>query len=383
MSQKSQGGSLRPKKQSPPVKPAHPALVLRDPLALENPFFLMVSPQLLPFLVALATVATVIAAQAVISGAFSMARAATQLGLLPRLEIRHTSESQSGQIYLPVINWMLLVGVLSLVIGFGSSAGLASAYGIAVSGAMLVDTVLAVIYAHRGWRLPLALVLVASVPFLVLEVAFFGANLIKLPDGGYIPLTLAMGLALAMACWWRGTQLSLTRAEKTMIDLDGFARTMQNSSVQRVPGVAMFLTSNPVAVPSSLLHNLKHNRVLHERNVIVTVETLRVPHVPDAERAEYQPLTEDFARLRLRFGFMQTPNVSRALGLARREGLKFDVMTTSFFLGRRRMMVGARRGLPRLFDRIYVLLYRFAADPSDYYHLPRERVVELGARMTV
>lgn len=359
------------------------ALVLRDPAALSNPFFHMVPAPVLPVLVALATAATVIAAQAVITGAFSMARAAIQLGLLPRLAIRHTSELQSGQIYLPAVNWLLLFGVLSLVLSFGSSESLASAYGIAVTGAMLVDTVLAVVFAHRGWRFPLWGVLLAAVPFVVLELTFFGSNLVKLPDGGYVPLTLALCLALIMASWWRGTQLSFARSQKQMVELEGFAQKMLTSSAHSVPGVAMFLTSNPAAVPPALLHNLKHNRVLHERNVIVTVETMRVPHVPEDERADYEPINERFSRLRLRFGFMETPNVTRALIQARREGLKFDVMTTSFFLGRRKVVPGARIGLPLLLDRIYVALTRFAADPSEFYHLPRDRVVELGARMAV
>lgn len=303
------------------------ALVMRTPETLSNPFFHMVPAAVLPALVALATTATVIAAQAVITGAFSMARAAILRGLLPRLAIRHTSERQSGQIYLPAVNWILMIAVLWLVLAFGSSEGLASAYGIAVTGAMLVDTALAVTFAHRGWRLPLWLALLAALPFLALETAFFSSNLIKLPDGGYVPVTIAAGIALLMASWWRGTQLSMARSGRDMVGLNDFAERMQRSSTHRVPGVALFLTSTPAAVPPALLHNLKHNRVLHERNVIVTVETLRVPHVADEERAVYEPINESFARLRLRFGFMETPNVSKALSLARREGLKFDVMT--------------------------------------------------------
>ncbi|MCW3780300.1 potassium transporter Kup [Defluviimonas salinarum] len=359
------------------------ALVLRDPSALANPFFHLVPPALLPALVALATAATVIAAQAVITGAFSMARAAIQLGLLPRLTIRHTSESQSGQIYLPAVNALLLIGVLSFVFGFGTSEALASAYGIAVTGAMLVDTVLAVVFASRGWRIPLFVSILVAVPFLVLETAFFGSNLLKIFDGGYVPVLIASGLGLVMASWWRGTQLSLALSQKQKVDLESFATSMLTSSAQVVPGVAMFFTSNASSVPPALLHNLKHNRVMHARNIIVTVETARVPHVGDEERAEYQEINERFARLRLRFGFMETPNVTRALGQARREGLKFVVMETSFFLGRRKVVLGARAGVLRLLDRIYIALTRVAADPSDFYRLPRDRVVELGARMTV
>ncbi len=359
------------------------ALVLSQPSALENPFFLMVPPVLLPPLVALATVATVIASQAVISGAFSMARAAIQLGLLPRLSIVHTSESQSGQIYIPSVNWLLLFGVLSFVTSFRTSEALAAAYGIAVTGAMIVDTILAVVFAHRGWKYSLPLVLLVAAPFLALEGTFLLSNLAKLPDGGYVPVSMAICVGLLMFAWWRGTQLAFEKGHREMVNLDNFAASMMRSSAHVVPGTAFFLTSDPVAVPPALLHNLKHNRVLHERNVVLTVETVRVPLIREAERVEYEPINDRFARLRLRFGFMETPNVSKALGRARREGVKFDVMNTSFFLGRRKVVLGARIGLPLVLDRLFIALGRFAADPSDFYHLPRDRVVELGSRMTV
>jgi KUP system potassium uptake protein len=359
------------------------ALVLRVPEAIENPFFLMVSPKLLPFLVALATVATVIAAQAVITGAYSMTRAAIQLGLLPRLAIFHTSESQSGQIYIPAVNWLLLLGVLAFVTTFGSSEALAAAYGISVTGAMLVDTVLAVIFFHRGWKWPLPLVLICATPLVLLEGTFLLSNLTKVPQGGYVPVVLSISFGAIMFAWWRGVQLAFERGHREMVELDGFARSMARSSAHVVPGTAIFLTSDPQAVPPALLHNLKHNRVLHEKNVILTVQTERVPFIPTMERANYEPIDERFARLTLRFGFMETPNISRALGQARRMGLKFDVMTTSFFLGRRKVVAGARKGIPLLLDRLFISLGRFATDPSDYYFLPRDRVVELGSRMTV
>jgi KUP system potassium uptake protein len=358
-------------------------LVLKDPAALENPFFLMVSPTLLPFLVALATLATVIAAQAVITGAYSMARAAIQLGLLPRLAIVHTSESHLGQIYIPAINWMLLFGVLSFVASFRTSENLAAAYGIAVTGAMIVDTILATIYANRGWRWPLWIALPVALPFFAIEGTFLVSNLIKVPDGGYAPLGFGIFCSLLMFSWWRGVQLAFERSHREMVNLDSFSGSMLKSSAHVVPGTAFFLSSDSQAVPPALLHNLKHNRVLHEKNVILTVETIRVPEIPEEDRAEYEPINERFARLRLRFGFMETPNVSRALGRARREGLKFDVMNSSFFLGRRKVVPGARMGLPLILDRLFIALGRFAADPSDFYHLPRDRVVELGSRMTV
>ncbi|MFO1176751.1 MAG: potassium transporter Kup [Paracoccaceae bacterium] len=359
------------------------ALVLRSPEALANPFFFMVPDKLLAPFVALATVATIIASQSVISGAFSLARAAVQLGLLPRLSIVHTSGSQSGQIYIPAINWLLLAGVLAFVLNFRSSEALASAYGISVTGAMVVDTIMAIIYAHRGWRFPYLAILPLAVPLLGLELTFFISNMTKFFHGGYVPVFLGITIAVLMFSWWRGTQLAMATAHRQMVDLDSFARSMMKSSVHVVPGTAFFLTSDPDAVPPAMLHNIKHNRVLHERNIILTLETVRVPTVSERDRADWRPINDRFARLSLRFGFMETPNVSRALGRARREGVKFDVMTTSFFLGRRKVVLGTSSGLPRMLDKLFIALGRFGADPSEFYQLPRDRVVELGARISV
>lgn len=359
------------------------ALVLAHPAAVENPFFALAPEAVLPALVVLATMATVIAAQAVISGAYSMTRAAMQLGLLPRMKIRHTSHGQSGQIYIGAVNWALLLGVLWLVVEFGSSGALASAYGIAVTGTMMITTALVVIYVVRAGfvRLPLALLLIA--PIAVIEAAFLASNLSKLADGGYVPLILAVTLAVSMWAWWRGTQNILAKSHKQLIAFDSFVRSMRHSSVHVVPGTAFFLTPDAGVVPSALLHNLKHNRVLHDRNVLLTVETLRVPVAAPEERASYEELDDRFARLTLRFGFMETPNVSRAMVHARRAGLRFDVMTLSFFLGRRRPVVTGPFGISRILDRLYAQLARLSADPSDFYHLPRDRVVELGERVAV
>jgi len=359
------------------------ALVLANPEALENPFFGMASPELLPFLVVLATAATVIAAQAVISGAFSMGRAAIQLGLLPRLTIRHTAADQSGQIYIGAINWLLLVGVLLLVFGFGTSAALASAYGIAVTGTMLVTTALACLYLIHARILSRALALLLVGPIFALETVFLASNLTKVLDGGFVPLAVALVLGLVMWAWWRGTQSVLVKAHKQMISLDGFITSMAKSSVHIVPGTAFFLSPEPDVVPSALLHNLKHNRVLHEKNIILTIETLRTPLADPDERADYQTLSDRFGRLILRFGFMETPNVSRAMGRARKLGLRFDVMRSSFFLGRRRPVVVGAWTANRVMDRIYAILTRFSADPTEFYHLPRDRVVELGERVAV
>lgn len=359
------------------------ALVLADPMAGADPFFEMAPEPALPFLVALATAATVIAAQAVISGAYSMARAAMQLGLLPRMSIRHTAQEQSGQIYIATVNWGLLFGVTWLVLAFGSSSALASAYGIAVTGTMVITTFLAVLYVWQSGRLPLVLAVLVALPIAVLEFAFLASNLTKLAEGGYVPLAVGALMAVVMWSWWRGTQVLLARAHKQSVGLASFVRSMAKSSAQMVPGTAFFLSPDPEVVPTALLHNLKHNRVLHEQVVFLTVETLRVPYATPAERASFERLSERFGQVILRFGFMETPNVSRAMGAARRAGLKFDVMTSTFFLGRRRAVATGPFGLDRALDRIYALLARLAADPSEYYHLPRDRIVELGERVAI
>lgn len=359
------------------------ALVIGDPAALRNPFFLMVPGWALPLLVGLATCATVIAAQAVISGAFSMTRAAIQLGFLPRLSIRHTSGRHSGQIYIPALNWLLFVGVIWLVLAFRSSNALASAYGIAVTGTMIVTTALAVVLARRGWHKSLGLVAVLALPLAALELAFLAANLLKLPDGGYVPVTLALVLGVVMAAWWRGTQRLRARERAERVDLQAFIGSADESVAARVPGTAFFLTGDPTAVPATLLNNLRHNRVLHDQNVILTVETLRVPVARPDERVSYDPIDAHFARLTLNFGFMETPNLGLALIHARRAGLKFDVMASTFFLGRRKLVAGEGHGLRRWLDRLYVGLGRFSADPSEFYHLPRNLVVELGTRTQI
>ena len=359
------------------------ALVLANPETLSNPFFSMASGHALPVLVVLATAATVIASQAVITGAFSMARAAVQLGFLPRLAIRHTAESQSGQIYIAAVNWMLLFGVLWLVLSFQTSTALASAYGIAVTGTMVLTTILGAIYMHKARRMALPLVLVIVSPFLAVELAFLASNLMKIADGGYVPAMIAAVLGVVMVAWWRGTQRVAARLHKQAIPLASFVHSMRHSSVHVIPGTAFFLTPDAGVVPSALLHNLKHNRVLHDQTVLLTVETLRVPYATLDERAAYQVLDGHFAVLTLRFGFMETPNVSRAMVHARRAGLKFDVMASTFFLGRRRPVASGPSGLGLMLDRIYSALSRISADPTDFFHLPRDRVVELGERVAI
>ena len=358
------------------------AMVLARPELAENSFFAMAPEALLPGLVALATAATVIASQAVITGAFSMARGAIQLGFLPRLRILHTAEGQSGQIYIGAVNWLLLGGVLWLVLAFGSSGALASAYGIAVTGTMVLTTLLGVLYLVRSGRVRAPVAALLAAPLLAVELVFLASNAAKISDGGYVPVIAAVIVGFIMWAWWRGTQLVRARVAKLAVSVPAFVRMMRNSSVNVIPGTAFFLTGDPGIVPSALLHNIKHNRVLHEQTVLLTVETLRVPYATAEERASVEPLGGCFLRVILRFGFMETPNVSRAMAHARAAGLRFDVMASTFFLGRRRA-VATGRGAELAMDRIYVALSRMAADPTDFYHLPRDRVVELGERVAI
>lgn len=358
------------------------AMVLARPETATDAFFAMAPVSALPMLVLLATAATVIASQAVITGAFSMARGAVQLGFLPRLRIRHTAEGQSGQIYIGAINWVLLAGVIWLVMAFQTSGALASAYGIAVTGTMVLTTVLGALYLVRSGRLSVPYAMVLAAPILLVELVFLSSNMLKILDGGYVPVIAAMVVALIMWIWWRGTQLVRARVLKHAVPLATFVRMMRNSSAHVIPGTAFFLTGDADIVPSALMHNIKHNRVLHEQTVLLTVETLRVPFALADERASVEPLGGCFLRLTLRFGFMETPNVSRAMTHARRAGLRFDVMASTFFLGRRRA-VATGSGLEWVLDRAYVALSRFGADPTDFYHLPRDRVVELGERVAI
>jgi KUP system potassium uptake protein len=359
------------------------ALVLQTPSAVSDPFFLMVPAWALPGLVILATVATVIASQAVITGAFSMTRQAIQLGLLPRFVIRHTSTTETGQIFLPVINALLLVGVVILVLSFETSTALAAAYGIAVSGAMIVTTVLAYLMLYRVWGLPKILAIVALAPILVIEAAFLAANLAKVPDGGYIPLLLGASLVIVMWTWARGTRQLFMHSRKLSLPLDEFVPMIEKGSALRAPGVAVFLTSDTSATPPALLHNLKHNHVLHEHIIVLTVETRDVPRVAENERAVIERLSDRFERITLRFGFMETPNINRALGNCRKQGLQFEGMKTSFFLGRRKLVAKADFGMPIWQDHLYIFMSHLAADPSDFYHLPRDRVVEMGSQVAV
>ncbi|MBL8562641.1 MAG: potassium transporter Kup [Gemmobacter sp.] len=359
------------------------AMVLARPETAHNPFFLMAPDWALPWLVLLATAATVIASQAVISGAFSVAKQAVQMGLLPRMEIRHTSETQYGQIYMPKINTILAMGVVALVLAFGSSSNLASAYGIAVTGDMVITSILAVFLLNRAWKWPLALTLAVMVPLLVLEGLFLAANLTKVADGGYIPILFAALLCLVMWTWVRGSAHVKRKSRDSSIDFDSLIRMLEKSHPVEVPGTAVFLTAEPDTAPPALLHNLKHNRVLHKLNFIVTVTVAPVPEVPEAERLELVRVNDRFVKASLTFGYMDDQNVPKGLALARKQGEKFDIMTTSFFLNHRSYRSARDEGLPVWQERLFISLARGATNATEFYRLPSNRVLELGQQLTI
>jgi KUP system potassium uptake protein len=359
------------------------ALVLADPKAIENPFYLLFPSWALLPMVLLAAAATVIASQAVITGAYSLTRQAIQLGLLPRLEIRHTSESLFGQIYMPRVNTMLLIGVLLLVALFRSSDALASAYGIAVTGTMVVTASMSMIVIRKVWHWSLIGALALMVPFLFIDLTFLAANLLKIAEGGWMPLALGAVVMVLMYTWRRGSRLLVMKTRKLEIPLDSLVASLEKKPPTRVPGTAVFLTSDPDFAPTALMHSLKHYKVLHEKNVILTVETADTPRVNPTERVRIEPVGETFLRVVLRFGFMEQPNVPKALAIARRSGWQFDIMSTSFFLSRRLLKPAAKSGMPRWQDRLFIALTRTANDATDYFQIPTGRVVEVGTQVTV
>ncbi len=359
------------------------ALILVDPKAIENPFFLLFPQWALLPMVLLATAATVIASQAVITGAYSLTRQAIQLGLLPRMEIRHTSEALAGQIYMPRVNMLLLAGVLLLVGLFRSSSALASAYGIAVTGTMVVTAMMAIIVINRVWRWPLAATLALMLPFLFIDLTFLTANMLKVVEGGWMPLALGAIVMTLMYTWRRGSRLLMLKIRKQEIPLDFLVANLEKKPPIRVPGTAVFLTGDSGFAPTALMHSLKHYKVLHEKNVILTIETADTPRVDLADRVRIEPVGRTFSRVVLRFGFMESPNVPKALAIARKLGWQFDIMSTSFFLSRRLLKPAAHSGMPRWQDRLFIGLTRWANDATDYFQIPTGRVVEVGTQVTV
>ena len=360
------------------------ALVLGRPTAIENPFFLMCPDWALWPLVLLSTVATVIASQAVITGAFSITRQAVQLGLLPRFDIRHTSGEMVGQIYLPRVNWLLLIAVLLLVVIFKSSSALAAAYGVAVTATMITTSVMAFFVFWKRWHWPIWQVAALIVPLLVIEQVFFAANVIKIIEGAWVPLAIAISLMFVMLTWVRGTTIlnAISRKQEEN-SLDWLANTLEKRSPHRVNGTAVFLTGNRHAAPTALLHNLKHNHMLHERNIVLTIKTADVPRVPNPDRIKIEKLTETFTAVSLTYGFMETPNVEQGLALCRRRGLNIDPGSTSFFLSRRILRPTSRSQMPMWQEKLFIWLARSSEDAAAYFQIPSDRVVEIGTQIVV
>src|SRR6266851_4592733 len=359
------------------------ALVIADPKAVENPFFLMFPDWALIPMVGLATAATVIASQAVITGAYSLTRQAIQLGLLPRFEIRHTSESHSGQIYIPRINMLLLISVVLLVLLFRSSSALASAYGISVTGTMVVTAMMGFVVIWRVWKWSPFAAAALIAPFLFLDLTFLAANLLKVFEGGWVPLALGAVVMLLMYTWRRGSRLLFEKSRKLEFPLADLVAMLEKRPPQRVSGTAVFLTSDPASAPTALMHSLKHYKVLHEKNVILTIETAPTPRIDLTERVRLEQISATFSKITLRFGFMESPNVPKALAIARKLGWQFDIMSTSFFLSRRALKPAAHSGMPRWQDLLFIRLSRSANDATDYFQIPSGRVVEVGTQVTV
>jgi KUP system potassium uptake protein len=359
------------------------ALLLANPGAAANPFYLLAPAWALYPMVVLATWATVIASQAVISGVFSISGQAVQLGYLPRLSVRHTSAQTMGQIYIPAINWLLLAGVVLLVLGFKTSSNLAAAYGIAVSAAMAIDAVLAGIVAHGGWGWRPPLVVAVFGAFLAIDLTFFSANALKLFAGGWFPLVMAAAVFVLMSTWRRGRAVMFDRLYRKAPSLRSFLTSLSLRPPTRVPGTAVFLTANPATVPRALLHNLKHNKVLHERVVVLKVETEDVPRVPASERLEVEHLGANFHCVVVRYGFMEQPDVTAVLTSCQLGPPEPTLMDTSFFLSRETFLPSARPDMGRWREQIFIHMANAALDATRYFRLPPDRVVEVGSQVEI
>jgi KUP system potassium uptake protein len=359
------------------------ALILGDKAAIENPFFRIVPDWGLFPLVLLSTAATVIASQAVISGAFSLSRQAIQLGLIPPLDIFQTSTRERGQIYIPQVNWLLLIAVLALVLGFQSSSALASAYGFAVTGTMTVTTVLAGAVMRGVWRWQWPTVAVVLVPIMTVDLALFGANALKIPTGGWFPLVIGLVVFTIMTTWRAGRRLVATRLSSEAVPLASFLATCEQAPEARVSGTAVFLTTQIKDVPVTLLRNLKHNKVLHQTVLLIRVVTENIPRVAGADRIKARELGSGFWQIEAHFGFAQTPNVPRELGRADIPGLELDISQLSFFVGRANVKSSSRPGMARWRERLYSGLARIATRSTDFFRIPPDRVIELGAEVEI
>ena len=359
------------------------ALLLAKPAAIENPFYLLAPGWALYPLVVLASTATVIASQAVISGAFSITHQAVQLGYLPRMLVRHTSEQEIGQVYVPAMNGLLLVAVVATVIGFRSSDALGGAYGVAVTGTMSVTTVLAFVYFRWGvgWRLWQLGPLFAL--FLFVDLSFFSANMLKIIDGGWFPLAIAGTLYAVMITWMWGRQRIARQRASGALPLPTLIENLRPDRPVRVPGTAIYMTARVDNVPAALLHNMKHNKILHERNVLMTIRTEDVPRLPEADRLQIDHLSQNFHTVAIHYGFLEEPNIPRALALCRVGGFRFNLMETSFFVGREKIVAKGRSGIMLPFKKLFVLLSNLALDATEFFHIPVNRIVELGGQVEI
>jgi KUP system potassium uptake protein len=359
------------------------ALVLANPEAIANPFYRLVPDMLLLPMVVLATIATVIASQAVITGAYSITHQAIQLGLLPRFEIRHTSAALYGQIYMPRVNMLLLAGVLLLVGLFRTSSDLAGAYVLAVAATSLMATLLAFVVIWKMWRWKVWSAALLISPFAITDGTFLIAALTKLHEGAWLPVAFGGLIVLIMMTWRRGTAILMQKTRRTEVPLESLVHSLEKKPPHIVRGTAVFLTSDPDFAPTALLHNLKHNKVLHEHNVILTIIFADTPRVPQSERVTITPVSHLFSRVSVRYGFMDEPNVPKALAIARKHGWTFDIMSTSFFLSRRAIKAAAHSGMPKWQDRLFIGLAKSATDATDFFQIPTGRVMEVGTQVTV
>ncbi len=359
------------------------ALLLADPAAIKNPFYLLAPTWALIPLVILATLAAVIASQAVISGAFSLTRAAIQMGYCPRLTIDHTSEREIGQIYVPFINWVLFIAVILLVVGFRHSDNLGGAYGIAVTLAMLIDSILILFVMRRMWGWPAWVAYTIAIPLIMIDLAFLTSNALKIPSGGWFPIVIGISVFTLLTTWKKGRALLMRRLSDGSLPLDVFIESIDLDPPTRVPGTAVFLTSAVNSVPNSLLHNLKHNKVLHERVVFLTIIVRDVPYVRADERYEIKPLGEAFFHITAFFGFSEDPDIPRLLDQCGRGGFVFAMMETSFFLSRETLIATGAPGMAKWRERLFVSMSKNATKASDFFAIPTNRVVELGTQVEI
>jgi KUP system potassium uptake protein len=358
------------------------ALLLENPAAAENPFYRLVPSWGLYPMVVLATAAAVIASQAVITGAFSLSMQAVQLGFIPRLKITHTSSREFGQIYIPTINWALMLGCIGIVVGFRTSSNLAAAYGIAVTSTMVITTVLLYVVARERWGWSWLMAASLCLFFLVIDISFFGANIVKVAHGGWFPLLLATGIFTVMMTWKKGRKILSERIQADSQPLEDFLQEIERRPPIRVPGTAIFMNGNATRTPPALIHNLEHNKVLHQRVLFLTVKTRLMPYV-EGERVEIEPIGNGFYRLRVFYGYMEDPEIPRVLENLKAPGFKFDAADTTYFLGRETIMAGKRPGMAIWREKIFALISRNATSATAYFCLPPDRVVELGAQVEI